>query len=66
MIEAYRRRKAMKTQQQPPYRRPHVIQDSDDEYDSEMEGFIDDEDEGCFSFFFFLFFFNDVHGSELL
>jgi len=43
MIEAYRRRGA--AQQNPHHRRPQVLQDSDDEYDSEMEGFIDDSED---------------------
>ena len=48
MIEAYRRRKMM--QQSNPHRRAQVLLDSDseeDEFDPEMEGFIDDgEDDG--------------------
>ena len=43
MIEAYRRRRSML--QHPSHKRPQVIEDSDDEYDSEMEGFIDDEED---------------------
>ena len=44
MIEAFRRRQADKERGIP--RRPQVFRDNDsDEYDSEMDGFIDDDDE---------------------
>ena len=47
MIEAYKRRRLMLQQQAHNPRRMQVLRDepSDDEYDSEMEGFIDDDDD---------------------